>query len=230
MRALEGLQSQEERQRQLLESDQREAETALAQLAERQLEIEAEQARIDTLKAEVRSELDRHRQLLAEIERRINEFESEHAHAEEDLARIEREIRSLDSDEGTSPSVLRWPLNSVVTSPFGYRVHPILGTRRLHTGIDLRGSNGTPIGAAGDGTVILARAWGGYGNTVVIDHGGGLTTLYAHQSRVEVSSGAKVSAGQIIGHVGSSGLSTGAHLHFETRVNGAPVDPVQYLP
>ena len=128
------------------------------------------------------------------------------------------------------PSTLGWPLASpVVTSGFGYRIHPIFGTSRLHAGIDLRGSTGTPILAAGDGVVVSAGWRGGYGNTVIIDHGGSLATLYAHQSRIYVGTGAKVRRGQAIGAVGSTGQSTGPHLHFEVRVNGTPVDPLNYL-
>ena len=128
------------------------------------------------------------------------------------------------------PSTLGWPLASpVVTSGFGYRIHPIFGTSRLHAGIDLRGSTGTPILAAGDGVVVSAGWRGGYGNTVIIDHGGSLATLYAHQSRVHVRAGAHVRRGQAIGAVGSTGQSTGPHLHFEVRVNGTPVDPLNYL-
>ena len=128
------------------------------------------------------------------------------------------------------PSTLGWPLASpVVTSGFGYRIHPIFGTSRLHAGIDLRGSMGTPILAAGDGVVVSAGWRGGYGNTVIIDHGGSLATLYAHQSRVHVRAGAQVRRGQAIGAVGSTGQSTGPHLHFEVRVNGTPVDPLNYL-
>ncbi len=116
-----------------------------------------------------------------------------------------------------------------ISSPFGYRVHPILGTRKLHTGVDFSAASGAAIAAAGDGVVVIAGPYGGYGNAVVIDHGGGLATLYAHQSAVRVSRGATVSRGQTIGAVGCTGLCTGPHLHFETRENGVPVDPMRYL-
>lgn len=127
-------------------------------------------------------------------------------------------------------SALRYPLaNPVVTSGYGYRIHPIYGTRRLHAGVDLRGATGTTVLAAGDGTVIFAGARGGYGNAVIIDHGGSIATLYAHQSRLAVSAGELVRPGQAVGAVGSTGLSSGPHLHFEVRVNGTPVDPLNYL-
>jgi murein DD-endopeptidase MepM/ murein hydrolase activator NlpD len=99
----------------------------------------------------------------------------------------------------------------------------------MHTGADMRASAGTPIRACRSGTVVIAGSQGGYGNAVVIDHGGGMATLYAHQSRIAVSNGQQVSAGQIIGYVGSTGMSTGAHLHFEVRLSGNPVDPAPYL-
>ncbi len=125
---------------------------------------------------------------------------------------------------------LRYPLaNPLVTSGYGYRIHPIYGTRRLHAGVDLRGATGTAVLAAGDGTVVFAGPRGGYGNTLIIDHGGSIATLYAHQSRLAVSEGQVVRPGQAIGAVGSTGLSSGPHLHFEVRVNGTPVDPLNYV-
>ena len=124
---------------------------------------------------------------------------------------------------------LMWPVNGPVTSPFGYRIHPILGYRRMHTGIDIGVGYGTPIRASDTGKVIYATWMGGYGNVIIIDHGAGISTLYAHQSSLAVGSGARVTRGQTIGYVGSTGLSTGPHLHFEVRVNGNPVDPMGYL-
>jgi murein DD-endopeptidase MepM/ murein hydrolase activator NlpD len=123
-----------------------------------------------------------------------------------------------------------WPVNGTVTSGYGYRIHPILGKRILHTGIDIAAASGTSIWAADGGTVIYATWVSGYGNTVAIDHGGGISTLYAHQSSMAVSYGQKVKKGQVVGYVGSTGYSTGPHLHFEVRVNGTPVDPMGYLP
>jgi len=99
----------------------------------------------------------------------------------------------------------------------------------MHNGLDMDGSTGDPIRASAGGTVILVGVKGGYGNTVMIDHGGGMVTLYAHQSKLGVSVGQKVTAGQTIGYVGSTGVSTGPHLHFEVRIDGAPVDPMKYL-
>jgi len=100
---------------------------------------------------------------------------------------------------------------------------------RMHDGIDIAASSGTPIHAAASGTVIYAGWMEGYGNLVVIDHGNGLSTAYGHQSSIAVGNGQAVAQGQTIGYVGTTGHSTGPHLHFEVRVNGAPVDPLGYL-
>ena len=116
-----------------------------------------------------------------------------------------------------------------VTSPFGSRVHPIYGTVRNHTGIDYGADTGTPIRAAGAGVVVSASWFGGYGNATIIDHGGGLATLYGHQSSMAVSEGQRVTAGQTIGRVGCTGDCTGPHVHFEVRVNGDPVNPANYF-
>jgi murein DD-endopeptidase MepM/ murein hydrolase activator NlpD len=116
-----------------------------------------------------------------------------------------------------------------ITSGFGYRVHPIYGTSRMHTGVDMAAPAGTAIRSAGDGVVVSAGSQSGYGNTTVIDHGGGLATLYAHQSSIGVSSGQRVTQGQVIGRVGCTGACTGDHLHFEVRVNGSPVNPMGYI-
>jgi len=118
---------------------------------------------------------------------------------------------------------LIWPISGAFTSPFGTR------WGRLHAGVDLAAPEGTPIRAADAGTVVLAGWTGGYGNYTCIAHGGALTTCYAHQSRYGTSVGAKVSQGQVIGYVGNTGHSFGAHLHFETRINGTPVNPMGYL-
>jgi murein DD-endopeptidase MepM/ murein hydrolase activator NlpD len=110
-------------------------------------------------------------------------------------------------------------------SEFGQRLHPILGITRLHAGVDMGGDTGDPVHAVGDGVVVIAEVRGGFGNTVVIDHGHSLGTLYAHNSRLLVKAGDKVRRGQVISELGSTGLSTGPHLHFETRIKGMPIDP-----
>jgi murein DD-endopeptidase MepM/ murein hydrolase activator NlpD len=118
------------------------------------------------------------------------------------------------------------PVPGHVGSGFGYRIHPIAHTSRMHTGVDIGAAYGTPIRAGGDGKVISAGWRGGYGNAIIVDHGGGVATLYAHCSRFAVSVGTIVKAGQTIAYVGSTGYSTGPHVHFEVRVHGEPVNPL----
>jgi murein DD-endopeptidase MepM/ murein hydrolase activator NlpD len=127
------------------------------------------------------------------------------------------------TDSSPSSHGLIWPVNGPVTSPFGMR------WGRLHTGIDIGVPSGTPIHAAASGTVVYCGWMSGYGNLVAIDHGGGLSTAYAHQSQIAVGCGAHVSQGEVIGYVGCTGHCFGPHLHFEVRINGQPVDPLGYL-
>jgi murein DD-endopeptidase MepM/ murein hydrolase activator NlpD len=122
------------------------------------------------------------------------------------------------------------PVTGTFSSPFGYRVDPFYGGQRFHAGQDIAAPLGTPIVAATAGTVAYAGWASGYGNYTCIDRGGGFATCYGHQSKILVSNGQHVSQGQLIGLVGSTGASTGPHLHFEVRINGVPVDPVPYLP
>jgi len=162
-------------------------------------------------------------------------------HAQEDLEALEAESAALaaqiraaqssssggggggggSSGSGQSSSGFIWPVSGVVTSGFGWR------WGRMHEGIDISAGCGTPIRAAASGTIIFSGYMGGYGNLVVVDHGNGLSTAYAHQSAIYASGG--VSQGQTIGAVGTTGSSTGCHLHFEVRVNGGAVDPMGYL-
>jgi murein DD-endopeptidase MepM/ murein hydrolase activator NlpD len=164
------------------------------------------------------------------------------AHVNSDLALLERQENQLlaessalsgvingSSGGGGGTGRLAWPVGGPVTSPFGWRMHPILHVRRFHTGIDIGVGYGTAIHAADSGTVIYATWMSGYGNVTIIDHGRGVSTLYAHQSSLAVGVGARVTRGQVIGYVGSTGFSTGPHLHFEVRLNGTPVDPLAYL-
>ena len=140
-----------------------------------------------------------------------------------DLAAKIRAAQAHSTVQHVSGAGLIWPVNAPITSPFGWR------WGRMHEGIDLGAAYGSPIAAAAAGVVIYAGWEGGYGNLVVIDHGGGLATAYGHQSRIAVSVGQSVSQGETIGYVGSTGHSTGPHLHFEVRVNGQAVDPLGYL-
>ena len=141
-----------------------------------------------------------------------------------------KRIQSGDKNVGGSTGTMTWPAEGEITSPFGWRVHPIFGTQRLHTGIDIGADYGDAIRAADGGVVIHSDWMGGYGNAVIIDHGNGISTLYANNSQLVVSEGQTVAKGQTVARCGSTGYSTGPHLHFEVRQNGSPVNPLNYLP
>lgn len=135
-----------------------------------------------------------------------------------------------DAESAAEPTWIRPVRGAVRSSPFGVRVHPISHRKKLHAGVDFAARRGARVNAARDGVVIVARWRGGYGRLVVIDHGDGMTSRYAHLGRLAVKKGQWVRAGQKIGTVGSSGAATGPHLHFEIREHRSPIDPVDFLP
>ncbi|EIW15557.1 MULTISPECIES: M23 family metallopeptidase [Pelosinus] len=139
---------------------------------------------------------------------------------------IEKMARTMDQ-LATKPSI--WPTSGEVTSGFGWRNSPMGGGGELHPGIDIANSMGAPVVAAADGVVVQSGAAGGYGNMVQIDHGNGISTIYGHNSRIIVSAGQSVRKGQVVSYVGSTGKSTGPHLHYEVRVNGNAVDPIGFM-
>jgi murein DD-endopeptidase MepM/ murein hydrolase activator NlpD len=192
------------------------------------------QARADQQQASL-DQLESARKAKQQVVQKANKDKAAWAKQEDALLdesdRIGGLLRSL--SEGTpakaGSGVLAWPVSGSVSSGFGYRIHPIFHVRKMHTGIDISAGMGTSIRAASAGTVVSAGWRGGYGKCVVISHSGGLATLYAHQSEILVHVGQTVKRGEVIGKVGSTGYSTGPHLHFEVRVNGSPVDPMGYL-
>jgi murein DD-endopeptidase MepM/ murein hydrolase activator NlpD len=177
-----------------------------------------------------------HARVKAQLEARIREFLAEADAVAAEEQRLAEFIRAhsapvrasrsaeVPADGRVSAAGLIWPVRGKVTSEYGPR------WGRMHEGIDIAAPAGTPIRAAQAGTVVFAGRMNGYGNVVIVDHGGGFATLYAHQSRLAVADGADVGRGDVVGYVGSTGHSTGPHLHFETRVNGTPRDPRRYLP
>jgi len=227
--AFELLQREEARQRDQIVEKKAQTEAELRRLEEEKANLEIQRDAAANALAVAQAEAANVQELLDSIQRDIASAEEHKDGLEADAAALELEIARLSSGEGTAPSGLSWPVNGAVTSPFGYRVHPILGVRKLHTGIDITAASGAPIAASAAGTVILAQTYGGYGRAVVIDHGGGLTTLYAHQSQIAVSVGQIVGRGALVGYVGCSGSCTGPHLHYEVREDGVPVDPLSYL-
>ena len=214
------------------EQIQAEYETMLTELDSRQSELETEKAALEV-------QIDEATQMIVELEAQL---ETDRAAYEEQLAKeaaleadIQEMIAELERQEAANSIVSTgtyiWPLPGYRPgSAYGWRIHPIWGDRRFHAGEDIGAPSGTPILAADSGLVtVIPDNGNGYGNYIMINHGGGRVTLYAHMSGFAVSNGATVTQGQTIGYVGSTGNSTGPHLHFEVRVNGATTDPKSYF-
>ncbi len=182
--------------------------------------------------------LETQRQVQAEVESRVAQAEAEVAELEAEEAAIGAEIEAaivaatgrLRAPNAESLRGFGRPSDGDYGSGFGMRLHPILGYSRPHNGIDISGSTGDPVWAAKGGTVFFAGPRGGFGNCIIVDHGDGVMTVYAHLSQIHVNVGNRVDKGETIGEIGTTGLSTGPHLHFEVRVNGQAQDPLVFLP
>ena len=220
---------------------------AQASLRNAQAEANQQQLALDALAQQRRNLL-----AVAETQRRdvatqVSQLDDMSASAEADLEALvrakqqEEEARraaarraaqlageSLPPEPG-APGQLQWPVSGPITSPFGMRMHPVYGRPILHAGIDIGVPQGTTIGAAADGRVIVAGYQGDCGNMVALDHHGGLSTIYCHMSQIFVGVGQDVQRGQAIGAVGMTGDATGPHLHFQVMQDGHPVDPMSYL-
>jgi len=203
--------------RKQLESEQKEKARLKNQIADKKGQVEvAKQDREKTLKDLTKD--------LKELERQEDALLAQ-------SNEVAKKIIALQSTSKYVGGKIGWPAPGYykITSPYGYRTHPILKKKKLHTGIDIAVPSGTAIVAANAGKVIYSGYNGGYGNTVIIDHGGKISTLYAHNSKLLVKVGDEVEKGKTISKSGSTGLSTGPHLHFEVRENGQHVDPMKYL-
>jgi len=205
-------------------SEVRAKERTVAELETRAAVTHEQYVRSRAQKAHLVSDLGR---LRAYWERALGQMEA-------DSRDIEAQIRRYQRTTGRVPYSTPWrgsfmrPVNGAVTSGFGSRMHPILHRVIMHRGIDISAAAGTPIRAADGGTVIWSGSRGGYGLCVIIDHGGGMATVYGHCSRLAVGAGNSVRKGDVIGYVGSTGLSTGPHLHFEVRRDGSPINPLTH--
>ena len=176
---------------------------------------------------------------LSSWEKKEDQLQKESESLNDKIKKLQKQYANQNKYKGPTNGKFRWPVNwPNITSPFGWRIHPVYNTKKFHSGIDIGGSYGNPIMAAGSGVVIFVSkpvqgqntGGSGYGNYCIIDHGGGYTTLYGHCKSVLVNKGQHVKSGQRIGLMGSTGTSTGAHLHFEVRKSGSPVNPERYLP
>ena len=205
----------------------RELQSRRDQAAQLQVQAASVSANLDKTKSQQRIALDQNQKAQQVATDNIDRLESE-ANA------MTEKIRKLQATRkgGVSGSISSWPVpgSYEISDSFGWRTHPITHKRSMHTGTDIVAPTGTQIHAAGAGVVIMAGWNTAYGNMVIIDHASGLSSLYGHQSSLNVTEGQSVQANQVIGYVGSTGWSTGPHLHFEVRVGGNPTDPLQYFP
>ncbi len=236
----------------IMEHDQRvikDLQTIRAQLAQDQVDLEEQKTALADTKAELETQIKEATQLVNDLMATQEGYEAAVAEKEAAAAEFTAKIEAWESqqaqqsqqpqgpaDTSSQEAILGgliWPSNCTryITSLFGWRVHPIWGTSRFHSGLDIAVPAGTDVMAAQDGEVILADSgWnGGYGECVIISHGHGVSTLYGHMWGIAVSEGQHVSRGQTIGYCGSSGNSTGPHIHFEVRLNGSCTDPLPYL-
>jgi len=228
------------RDAELLEDYEEARQAAEAERAE----LKARAERLVQLQDRITSEKRRAHAERASTERTKRRLLRDRASWEQALEELEQDSREVETmlqrlqqtgDPEAQPAApwngnLEWPLRGRISSGYGYRIHPIYRVRKMHTGIDVAVSRGTRIRAAAAGRVVHAARWGGYGNCVIIDHGSGVATLYAHCSRIAVKNGATVEQGDVVGYVGSTGLATGPHLHFEVRRGGRHVNPMSLLP
>lgn len=194
----------------------------------------AQKDELDGLYAQQEQALASARNTEASFLAKRDELSAKQAQLTAEFQKISDEIAASLASQANSPSYgtgqFIWPVGKVaIASGFGYRTDPFTGEQAFHSGVDFAASCGTPIKAADSGVIFSAGPNGGYGNATIINHGAGLATLYGHQSSIAVSVGQVVEQGQVIGSVGSTGTSTGCHLHFEVRVNGTPVNPMGYL-
>ena len=198
-------------------------------IAAKEAEIESARAGIESQQSQLVSVRGERQALLDEVNSEVNQLEDIESELQnkiqQQIAEATMGVPALPAGDpgAASAAGFIWPVNGILTSGFG----PRWGS--IHEGIDIGAAEGTPILAAASGAVIMASYNGGYGNYTCIDHGGGLSTCYAHQAGFAVSAGSSVSQGQVIGYVGNTGNSFGAHLHFEVRINGAATDPLGYL-
>ena len=227
IRKVRVLKARAEKSERQLAGLERRRQLAAETILRRRDDIAASRDRLATAQGDLRSARNGRRTILARVR-------TSRRSAQEDLAAMEREQSRIRSQLAGGPGVSAgpvkrgsgrfiYPTNGTFTSPFGMR------WGRLHAGIDIAAPVGTPIRAVDSGRVAIAGPTGGYGNYTCIQHGGGISTCYGHQSRIGVSVGSSVSQGQVIGAVGNTGNSTGPHLHFEVRVGGNPVNPMGYL-
>ena len=217
-----------------LREDYEQLDLLKTQLEAQELELESQKAELEATKASYQAEADAYRAIQEQKEAEANELAAQaaakQAEADAKLAEKRKALAEAAREAGGDAVIVNsgtyaWPVDGPLTSMYGWRIHPILGVRMYHSGYDIGASTGTPVVAAGDGVVTMASWYGTYGNCIQIYIGDGYTTLYGHLSGFAVSEGDYVLKGQVVGYVGSTGRSTGPHLHYSVLKDGDYVDP-----
>ena len=219
-----------------LKQDAAEINSRKEQLAAEMKEIKATQTELEAKKAKVNKLREQRAYMLYKAQEEEQSSQEEYERLLAISENIASMLRNMENAGGGAPAgqggtgQFMWPCNGPITSYYGWRTHPIFGTPKYHSGMDIAVDSGTPIHAADSGTIVYSGWLGGYGNCVMIDHGGGLVTLYAHNSALNVGEGQYVSKGAVVAYAGSTGYSTGPHCHFEVRLHGELTEPLNYLP
>ena len=219
-----------------LKQDAAEINSRKEQLAAEMKEIKATQTELEAKKAKVNKLREQRAYMLYKAQEEEQSSQEEYERLLAISENIASMLRNMENSGGGAPAgqggtgQFMWPCNGPITSYYGWRTHPIFGTTKYHSGMDIAVDSGTPIHAADSGTIVYSGWLGGYGNCVMIDHGGGLVTLYAHNSALNVGEGQYVSKGAVVAYAGSTGYSTGPHCHFEVRLHGELTEPLNYLP
>lgn len=201
---------------------------------EKQTDLSAAMQESEKLRKVISIKKDEQYSLVDRLRKERLAYESAERQLERESNELTKTILKLSDGKGIDlqdliKSYFEFPVHAAITSPFGYRMHPIFRVRSFHSGVDLGARYGTPIKASNGGIIIYAGWYSGYGKTVIVSHSSGKSTLYAHMERIAVDTGAKVAQGQVVGYVGSTGYSTGPHLHFEYRLDGKPQNPLAVL-
>jgi murein DD-endopeptidase MepM/ murein hydrolase activator NlpD len=215
---------------------------AKAELEKQRKDIDSKNKELDNLKKSIQKTSNERNNLLQQARKDKAMFEAEQAELLKASNELKSKVNNLiaqkkkqgQGQSGQTPvyytgGKFAWPLKGKISSPYGTRTHPVFKTKATHTGIDIEGSRGDTVRAAANGEVLYTGWLRGYGQVVILDHGGDLTTVYAHLSAIDTAENRKVKTGDVIGRVGSTGVTTGPHLHFEVRVNGNTTDPMKYL-
>jgi murein DD-endopeptidase MepM/ murein hydrolase activator NlpD len=221
-------------------SEKNAMDMARAELEKQRKELDRRNEEMKKQKAAIQKTTTERNRMLQQARKDKALFQAE----QDELLKASRELKSKVNDllaqkkksggSGSTPLYYKggkfaWPLRGKITSTYGTRTHPVFKTKATHSGVDIDGNKGDTVRAAADGEILYTGWLRGYGQVVIIDHGGDLTSVYAHLSGIDTVVNAKVKTGDKIGRVGSTGVATGSHLHFEVRVNGNTQDPMKYL-